>query len=55
MDIKKYIEIPFVIIIVRLSLPSNNETMANNKIKRLQIIDELLSSGTPVSFQDCFD
>ena len=41
--------------IVRLSLPSNSETMANNKIKRLEILDKLLASGKPVSFQDCVD
>ena len=29
--------------------------MANNKIKRLEILDAMLSSGKPVSFQDCVD
>lgn len=29
--------------------------MANNKIKRLEILDKLLASGKPVSFQDCVD
>lgn len=29
--------------------------MANEKFERLKIIDELLSSGRPISFQDCVD